>query len=203
VSALNEFIELARSRRSIRRFRDEPVGPDTVMGLLEASRWAPSPQNRQGWKFAVITAGETLKRLSECVSARWSDISDAADSGLSEELSGYSHNFTWFHRAPAAIIFFAKRPESFMEHMLGDSAEAVSGSVTAAAMAAQNLLLAAHAAGFGACVITGAVVASEEMLEIAGLGRNWTPVCLVALGFPDEKPSAPNRIPLEEVTKII
>ena len=60
LEALQSFL---RSRRSVRRFRPDPIDPALVRGLLEAARWAPSPHNRQPWRFVVVTDPDGIQRL--------------------------------------------------------------------------------------------------------------------------------------------
>ena len=50
----NSFLQLVKSRRTIRRFKSDPV-PDELIGkVIEAGRWAPSGFNMQPWEFVVI-----------------------------------------------------------------------------------------------------------------------------------------------------
>jgi nitroreductase len=48
------LLALLKGRRSIRRYRPDPVPDEMVEQLLEAGRWAPSASNRQPWAFIVI-----------------------------------------------------------------------------------------------------------------------------------------------------
>jgi len=58
------FMELIQKRRSIRRFRPEPVEKEKIDRLLEAALRAPSSRGFNPWEFVVITDPETLKRLA-------------------------------------------------------------------------------------------------------------------------------------------
>lgn len=60
----SSIVELIKSRRSIRKFTDEPVDDETVDRILTAGLWAPSGKNNQPWKFAVIKSKPFLKSLS-------------------------------------------------------------------------------------------------------------------------------------------
>jgi nitroreductase len=55
------LLALLKERRSIRRYRPDPVPDEMVEQLLEAGRWAPSASNRQPWEFIVIH-DETIRR---------------------------------------------------------------------------------------------------------------------------------------------
>jgi len=49
-----DFSELVRRRRSIRKVRSGQIDDETIMEILEAGRWAPSPVNVQPWKLIVM-----------------------------------------------------------------------------------------------------------------------------------------------------
>jgi len=50
----DDFLDLIRHRRTIRRFKPDPVPDDYVDKIIEAARWAPSGYNMQPWDFVVI-----------------------------------------------------------------------------------------------------------------------------------------------------
>ena len=51
---MSDLMELMKNRRTIRRFKPDPVAEEKVEMILEAGRWAPSFSNLQPWKFVVI-----------------------------------------------------------------------------------------------------------------------------------------------------
>lgn len=57
-----EFFDLIKNRRSIRKYKTQPVHKEDVLKILDAANWAPSAMNRQPWEFLVIS-GELLKPL--------------------------------------------------------------------------------------------------------------------------------------------
>ena len=57
-------IDLLLSRRSIRKYKTEPIPQDKLEMILEAGRYAPSASNRQPWHFIVLTDLEILENLS-------------------------------------------------------------------------------------------------------------------------------------------
>lgn len=48
------LLDEIRSRRSVRKYRNEPVTDQLINEILEAGRWAPSGMNNQPWRFVVI-----------------------------------------------------------------------------------------------------------------------------------------------------
>ena len=60
--------EAIRERRSIRRFKSDPVPDEMIHQMLEAARLAPSGTNRQPWRFIVVTdAAEKAKLREMCM----------------------------------------------------------------------------------------------------------------------------------------
>lgn len=199
---LAAFLVLAGARRSVRRFRAEPVPAPLLGALLEAAAWAPSAGNRQDWQFTVVTADDTKAAMARCVRERWAGLVAACDSeAVREELGRYAGNFDWFAAAPVVIAASTRGPETFLAHLLGVDAAPVAGARTSTAMAVQNLLLAAHAAGLGGCCLTGPVAAAAELRNLLGLDRRQELVCLVAIGYPAEQPAPPPRRPADDIVR--
>lgn len=60
-----EVYECIRGRRTVRRFRPDPVPDALVDKILRAGRWAPSSRNLQPWHFVVVKDPDTLRKLGE------------------------------------------------------------------------------------------------------------------------------------------
>ena len=58
-------IEAIKSRRSIRKYKSEPIPDEDLIKILEAAQLAPSAGNRQPWKFIIVKDEEIKMRLSE------------------------------------------------------------------------------------------------------------------------------------------
>lgn len=86
----------------------------------------------------------------------------------------------WIVEAPAVIGVCVELMRS-RSHWIEDGA-----------VAAQNILLAAHALGLGACWITMRfedTALNARIQKALGLDANTFPICLIALGYPDEEPN--------------
>lgn len=59
------LLELIKKRRSIRRFKPDPIPDEYVDKIIEAARWAPSGANSQPWEFIVVKKEELRKRIIE------------------------------------------------------------------------------------------------------------------------------------------
>lgn len=74
------LLDLLQSRRSIRRYRPEPVPEEMLQQILEAGRWAPSASNRQPWAFIVVRDPEVRRRVAQNAAyyfVRWAHVEDA------------------------------------------------------------------------------------------------------------------------------
>ena len=60
-----DFIDLVRKRRSIRKYKSDPVTEEKLKYVLEAARIAPSWQNRQCWKYIIVTDEALRKKIIE------------------------------------------------------------------------------------------------------------------------------------------
>lgn len=199
-----EFLEVIRARRSIRRFRAEPVGRALIERLIEHAAWAPSAGNRQDWTFLVVTRAELRRALGDAVARRWAEVFVAnRDCGGIEEIERHAPYFSAFAAAPVVIAVACREEDEFQRQLLGPDAEAVFGGTASAAMAAQNLMLAAQALGLGSCCFTGALAARSELGQLLGLPRRCKLVCLIGVGVPAERPAPPPRKPLAEIVRFV
>lgn len=101
------FLELLKSRRSIRRFKPNPVPDEYVEKILEAARWAPSGANSQPWEFLVVKDKETRMKIVE-LSKETQDFSRRMELTREEDLRHPAAYWTGgdpgFKDAPVYII---------------------------------------------------------------------------------------------------
>ena len=194
------FQELIRGRRSVRRYQPEPVPDEVLRRVLEAATWAPSAHNRQPWRFVVLTGAterEALaRRMGELLrAARTGDGDDPEDI---EADVGRSYNR--ISGAAAAVVVFMTLEDmdayGDAERSRAEELMAVQG----AAMATQNLLLAAHAEGLGACWMCAPLFCQAEVGAALGVPSHWQAQALVTLGYPASTGKPASRKPLAEVT---
>jgi len=71
------FLDLARTRRSVRQYRPDPVPDELLQQVLEAGRWAPSAVNSQPWEFIVVTdpdVKQALYDLAGVLGLKWKQL---------------------------------------------------------------------------------------------------------------------------------
>ena len=62
---IEKFIDLVKSRRSIRAYRPDPIPDEYVQQIIEAARWAPSGGNSQPWEFIVIKRKDLKEKIAD------------------------------------------------------------------------------------------------------------------------------------------
>ena len=152
-----------RGRRSVRRFHDEPVSEADLERLIEAAVWAPSGGNAQSWRFVVVQDETRIRRLRM----------------VSPGLPG----------PPPCVIAVCQDMDSAERQGARLGREKL--TLFDSAMAAQNIMLAAHAAGLGACVV--ASFHAGGIKAVLELPTGVEPILLVAVGGAAEAPAAPPR----------
>ena len=75
---MENFSELIKNRRSMRKFTDEELTQDEVVALMKAALMSPSSKRSNSWQFIVVDDKEVLKELSHCKEQASSFIADAA-----------------------------------------------------------------------------------------------------------------------------
>ena len=66
-----EFLNILKSRRSIRAFQDKSIPEKEIGMILEAGRWTPSASNRQPWRFIVIRNKDILNKIARVTGYGW------------------------------------------------------------------------------------------------------------------------------------
>ncbi len=61
-----DVLEAIKTRRSIRRYKPDPVPEEALEKILEAGRWAPSASNEQPWEFITFTDPDVKRKVAKC-----------------------------------------------------------------------------------------------------------------------------------------
>jgi nitroreductase len=199
-----EIIKAILTRRSIRRFKPDPVPRKVLEEILAACQWAESPMNTQPAEFAVI-GGEVIKELKdrmtekfaadapeepefaalvlpELCSQRAADYRNSTDAfqfpagteNLEEKRRLYGLTNVQFRTAPDAIIVYADKTIGLHPYVL----------IGVGAMA-QTICLAALAHGLGTCIM--GVRYATMIKEILGIPQSKVILHLIGIGYPDSE----------------
>jgi nitroreductase len=193
-----ELIEGLRTRTSIRAFTKKPVTKELLTDILGEALQAPSSSNQQPWNFHVITGKPLAGLCAKILAARETDRKPYDPSKgktipaqyvertktlfrelrpflqkLGEENRAFIETGSLrFYDAPVAILLTMHN--SFPRNRLMDIG-----------MAAQNLMLAAHARGLGTCAIGLALYYEDIIRTEMAIPPDADLALMLALGYPD------------------
>lgn len=183
---MNDTITWMTSRRSIRRYKPDPVPPGLVEQLLTAAIWAPSAHNRQPWRFAVITNSETSRTLATAMGQKLRSDLTADNVPATVIEKDVSRSYQRITGAPLLVLLCQSMQDmdSYPDERRQSKEWVMATQSTA--MAAQNFLLAAHALGLGACWMCAPLFCPQVVKETLGLPADWEPQALLTVGYPAE-----------------
>ena len=75
---MENFSELIKNRRSMRKFTEEELSQEQVVTLLKAALMSPTSKRSNSWQFIAVDDKEILKQLAHCKEQASSFIADAA-----------------------------------------------------------------------------------------------------------------------------
>jgi nitroreductase len=189
-------------RRSIRKFKNEPVPSHHVMALIEAARLAPSASNTQPWRFKIVTDDEMKVRLAEAayhqlfVAQAPVVLVCCADlHGYFEGVSSRSQDFGKEGALEETIVRVLRERAGQLKAMnVQDLAPSIAFNV---AIAIEHIVLRALDFGLGSCWVR--MIDEQKIKDIFGWGKNIHVVALLPVGYPDESPAARLRRAAEEL----
>lgn len=191
-----DLSDAVKRRRSVRKFEPKPVPHELVEEVLVAAGWAPSAHNAQPWRFIVLEDAAAKRGLAEAMAKAWA--ADITQAGVSVEAGKFKLRVERFAAAPVLILGCISM-EDMIEQPDAESQGAERDlAVQSLGAAIQNLLLAAHDVGLGACWFCAPAFCKDTVREALGIPGDVEPQALIALGYPAEEPAAPPRKALGE-----
>jgi nitroreductase len=172
--ASNPILRKIVERRSRRKWLKQPVPDHLLFAILEAGRWAPSAGNFQPWRFIVAEDEDARSRITR-VAEQSKNLSRIWAPYFREgERRGYIIDFT---QVPLCIAIFAD-PRHAPPHVDGNLHH-----IVGAALALQNMWLAADALGLGACCWTN--MQQDKMKAIFGVPHQYYFLAVLGIGYVD------------------
>jgi F420 biosynthesis protein FbiB-like protein len=182
----NSVLDAIRTRRSVRRYRREAVPREIIQQTLKAAIWAPSAHNRQPWRFAVVESQSQKEFLAREMGARLrSDLRvDGVPDVAIEQDAARSYERITSAPVVIALCLSMSDMDSYPDQKRSQAEYLM--AVQSIAMAGQNLLLAAHEAGLGACWMCAPLFCPDVVHSALDLPDDWQAQALVTLGYPAE-----------------
>lgn len=197
---LRDFL---RSRRSIRRFKPDPVPESLIRDILHTATFAPSAHNRQPWRFIVLTDLKAKYRLSEAMAEEFQRDLERDNLPAEEVAKRVNRSRERITSAPVIIVLCLDMSEmdtypderrTQAEHLIASQS---------AANAGMQLLLAAHAEGLGGVWVCSPVFAQEIVQNALDISKGWEPQAMFLIGYAAETPVVRERKSVEEVVRFI
>lgn len=202
--------QLLRERRSVRRFKPDPVPEALVQRLIEGAICAPSASNKQPWKFLLVENAGLIGQLASAVRASTALVAQHIPQSSQAAFERYGDYFTRFEHAPLVIVPIYK-PLTLLSNLVSDELPAPEratisqlerdSGLIGTSLALGQLLLVAHELGLGASGMTGPLLARPALKQLLEVPPTWDIVALVPVGFPDELPAPTERKPAHLVTR--
>ncbi|MDR3387573.1 MAG: nitroreductase [Rudaea sp.] len=172
-----ELNQAISGRRAVRKYTDQAIDERTIRCLIDAAIHAPNAVNQQPWAFTVVRDQNLLDRVSsEAKSHMLATMPETTHADhFRVELD--DPKFQIFYHAPALILISAIAQGPWI--------------VEDCALAAENLMLTAYAAGLGTCWIGFAqsFLNTSDGKNMLGLPDAWVSVAPIIVGHAKEVPS--------------
>ncbi|MCH7613191.1 MAG: nitroreductase family protein [Candidatus Marinimicrobia bacterium] len=192
-----DFLELMKSRRSVRDFSDKPVPKDIIENIIKTAASAPSGANKQPWKFVVVENPEIKKQI--CIAAEAEEkefYTHRATKEWLEDLNQFGTDWKkpFLETAPYLIIVFKEVVDT--RHEEPRKNYYVNESV---GIAVGFLLAAIHHAGLVSLTHTPSPMKFLE--EILKRPENERAYLLIPVGYPAEDAEVPviSKKPFSEI----
>jgi coenzyme F420-0:L-glutamate ligase / coenzyme F420-1:gamma-L-glutamate ligase len=183
-ASADTLLDWMRERRSIRRYRPEPLPDDVIERLIDAARLAPSAHNRQPWRFVVLQRADQKARLADAMGARLraDRLADGDEPEAVEKDVASSRSRITAAPAVIAVCTTLSDMDRYPDARRAEAERLM--AVQSTAMAAQNLLLLAHAEGLGACWMCAPLFCPDTVKRALEFPSDWHPQALITLGRP-------------------
>lgn len=204
----DEFIELARKRRSVRRVKPDPVPDELVEKILEAGRWAMSGGNGQPWEFIVVKEQKTKDEMARTWAELREEMYNIPEMTRTEELrhplASHPYKLPPFKDAPVLIVVCGDK-RTYLSTVLGGIIFGGEGGIMEGtylknmANTCQMMHLAAASLGLGSqwfSVTRPWEEALKTILEVPALLDIHS---MVVVGYPAYETPPPYRRELNEL----
>jgi len=107
----DSLLALVKKRRSIRRFKPDPIPDEYIEKIIDVARWAPSGFNMQPWEFVVVRKAELRKEIVELVEeirpqTRQMETAREPWQGKTWKMTGLTGGEMDYSTAPVFILLF-------------------------------------------------------------------------------------------------
>lgn len=183
--ACMKVFEAIAKRRSIRKFKPDPIPEDALRQILQAGLLAPSGKNNQPWKLYVVQGEKNTEMLAQMRAGITRNESQGHDTGSAK------YTIRVMEQAPVTVFVYNRfgtppwKPQSIDQNF----SDVVNLQSIGAAI--QNMLLTAEELGLGSLWICDVFSAYEELST--WFGEQSALIAAISFGVADEHPVARKR----------
>ncbi|MGW7242332.1 nicotinate-nucleotide--dimethylbenzimidazole phosphoribosyltransferase [Streptomyces sp. NPDC054804] len=179
-------LKVMRERRDIRNgFRSDPIPHEVLLRVLEAAHTAPSVGHSQPWDFVVIRSADTRRSMHELALRQRDAYAKSLPKGRAKQFKELK--IEAILDTPVNIVVTAD-PTRGGRHTLGRHTQPQMAPYSAA-LAVENLWLAARAEGLGVGWVS--FFDEREMVRALGLPEHLEVIAYLCVGYVDEFPDEP------------
>jgi nitroreductase len=205
-----------KERRSIRKWKTDPVPENLIVKAIEAAGWSPNSGGKQTYYCYVISNRAKIAEIGKAVQDVTDYLASLCKPGDDRAaVERWQLNSGFFVQAPLLIAVSASIYQSVSDRLQADNIEeprvreinrcrqVASSRIQTVGAFVDHLLLALHTLGLGAVWMAGPAQAKSTVEKLIGIGENEDFVALIPVGYPDEQPAAPSRKIIGEIAKFI
>ncbi|HKV85419.1 MAG TPA: TIGR03668 family PPOX class F420-dependent oxidoreductase [Ktedonobacterales bacterium] len=194
-----DFLALARGRRSVRAFQDQPVPRAVLEAMIEAAAWAPSPHGRQPWRFVVLTRAEPKRLLADAMGVEWQRTLEMDGEPAEIVALRLRKSRERIETAPAILLacLYLKDLDHYPDADRQRAEEIMATQSLGAAI--QNALLCAYSLGLHTGWICAPLFVPETVRAALNLDDALIPHALIPVGYLAREPKRRTRRPLAEL----
>lgn len=205
--------ELIRQRRSIRRYKSDPLPAPWIEAMLSCARQAPSASNNQPVRFVCIASPDCRQILQNALIDGHARLLEqhrlsGAPTRLKNWINVYRRYCDFMFSAPVLFAVCISTPSSGFARSLIDAGllsadhyRAGEGDISIG-LALKGLMLKAQALAVGSCVLTAPLIFMQEPEKLLNL-QDLHIRCFLTLGFAAENPPQPELLPLTAIVREI
>jgi len=194
--------EAIENRRSIRKFKAEPVPEDVLYELLDAACLAPSGSNAQPWRFKIVQDKKTKEKLAKAAYDQ-AFIAEApvvfvCCADIEGYLTGVASGLQDLGKIGAVedriVKIILNRTDKMKSMAIDQLNQRIAFNV---AIATEHIVLRALDYSLGTCWVR--LIDEQAIKTIFGWGDSISVVALLPLGYPDESPVPRKRKTIKEI----
>ena len=174
---MQDFMDIIRERRSVRKYEDKEVSEEAFNAILESVKWAPSWNNTQCWEIVNVKDKAIQKKLQATLPLKGNPAVKAiVDAPTLLAVCGKVQSSGYYKGQASSIL-----GDWFMFDL---------------GIACQNVCLTAQNLGLGTVIV--GLFDHEKAKDVLQVPDGYELTVMIPIGYPIKQSSAPKRREIEE-----